>query len=485
LNEDHAAALEELKSLRDLMDSGTRIARLPDHLRVEFLGGCLFAIGIMQSWRQSPEALAVAERIESFSPMYALNADQLRAMYHSGRGDLALAERYRQRVETRALQAGSAWQVVALGPITAHLSALWTHDVLLAKRAAAELERMSREIPSFRHEARRARAAYLVLTGRFGEAVELMNDDDARPTLAGWSRGQAVLARAHNRLGEHARARELCQSALAGRSEANLSFVVMNLHLQLELALADAALGDFAAARSRSDRLLARHADLGPIALGALHETRARVALLEGDLPTCREHCESMRRCYDATESASLRELTQRLLERLTVAERGDARNSATPAVLLGDDGHSMTRMRLIFTHTEATFERRALRGLQMALELTGASEGFVISTAANGEPIGLEDRSPAQELVAWARAQLDSNDLEATALELPGETTGPRVLRLGDLQYCVAPLVAPGHGLGPAVGLVLGFRGVSPHAPNSEFLAFVGAHLLETHSRS
>jgi len=482
LTEDHAGALAELKALRDLMDSGARIRRLPDHLRLEFLGGCMFSIGIMECWRQSPVALEIADRIESFSPMYAMNADQLRTMYFSGRGNLGLTEFYRQRVETRALQVGASWQVVTLGPIDAHLTALWTHDALLAKRAAAELERLSREIPSMRHEAQRARATYLVLTGRFREAVDTMNGANTNPMLAGWSRGQGVLARAHNRLGEHARARELCQVAIAGRSEENLSFVVMNLHVQLELALADAALGDFNAARERSDRLLARQAQVGPIALGAIHETRARVALLERDFQTCRKHCEAMRHCYVATANASLRELSERIFEKLAVAERGETRDAASPAVLLDDDGHLMTRMRLILTHTEATFERRAQRGLQLALELTGAEDGFVLSGAAEGGLVGLGDRAPASELVSWAQSQLGASDLEQTAVAVPGQTLSETSLRTFDeVQYCVMPLGPVANGEGFAAGLVLGFREITPRAPNAEVLAMIAGHLLET----
>src|SRR5262249_23920910 len=159
-------------------------------------------------------------------------------------------------------------------------TSLWTHDALLAKHAATELERLSRELPTLRHLARRARATYLVLCGRYREVIALMRDDDEPQRALGWTFGQSVLARAHNRLGEHARARALCRVALAGRTEEDLGFVVWNLHAQLELILADAALGDHAAAQARLQRSIEQHRDVGPLALGAVHETCARVALL-------------------------------------------------------------------------------------------------------------------------------------------------------------------------------------------------------------
>jgi tetratricopeptide (TPR) repeat protein len=479
LSEDHALALARLEAMRARLESDAPIRNLNATLRREFLGGCLLSIGIMEGWRQNAATLAIADRIESFGPLYALNADQLRSLYYSCRGDMARTQQYVRRVETRALQVGAAWQIVAMGPIGASMNALWTHDALGAKRAAAELERLSRELPSFWHEACRARATYLVLTGRYREAIDVVQSSDQPPRTAGWSRGQGIVARAYNRVGEHARARELCRAALNGKSEADLSFVLMNFHVQIEAALADAALGDFAAARARCDRLLERHAGIGLIALGTLHEARARVALLEQDFAACHIHCEAMKRQFASTDILSLRELSERLLQRLAVAERGEASTLASPAALLGDDAHLMTRMRLIFTHTERTFERRAQLGLQIALELTGAQHGFVISPAANGGVVSMPDQPPTPELVDWAEQQLELGSDEETVVLRPNQTLGDTaLLTLGELRYCVIPLAAVERSGQAEFALVLGFRGLTPRAPSAEVLAILASHL-------
>ncbi|HKU44219.1 MAG TPA: serine/threonine-protein kinase [Polyangiales bacterium] len=482
LGERPAAAYAQSDALRAWLESDRPIRGLTPAMRTEFLGGSLLTLGLMESWRQSDRALEIADRIEPLGPMYAVNADQLRSMHWSCRGDLTRAAFFSQRIETRALQAGAAWQIVALGPIGMSFNALWNHDALLAKRAAAELERLSGELRSFRHEARRARALYLVLTARYPEAIELMQASDEQPGSAGWSRSVAILARAYNRIGEHARARELCRDALHGKSEEDLTFVQTNLHVQLELALADAALGDFAVARERSEKLLAKHGRLGPVALGTLHEVRARIALLERDFEAGRTHCAAMRSCFGQTEIATLRELAERLSERLRAAEHGEATALASPAALLADDAHLMTRVHLILTHTEATFERRAQLALRIALDLTGAESGFVLATGGAGNVVSAGD-PPSAELVAWAEAQLAGGGADQTAIASPDRTLDESaVLTRGTTRYCAVPLAAAGAG-DVAAGLVLGFRGVAPRAPNPDVLAILGGHLVATQS--
>src|SRR5262249_11690652 len=146
------------------------------------------------------------------------------------------------------------------------------------------------------------------------EVVETMRESEAPRHVIGWSRAQGVLARAHNRLGQHERARELCQVALAHLSAEDLSFVVLNLHVQLELLMAEAALGELDSARKRVKHLLAHHAErVGPLALGAIHEACARIALFERDYETARVHCAAMRRAYAPAQSATLFELTDQL----------------------------------------------------------------------------------------------------------------------------------------------------------------------------
>jgi hypothetical protein len=365
-------------------------------------------------------------------------------------------------------------------PLDAQFIALWTHDVLLGKRAAAELERISCDIPTLRHEARHARATYLVLCGRYREVIETMHQSDAPRHLTGWSRGQGILARAHNRLGEHVRARELCQGALAGRSEDDLTFVVLNLHLQLELALADAALGELDSARKRMKRLLAQHTDrVGPLVLGAIHETRARVALFEREYEVARLHCTAMRRAYAPTHSPILSELTDQLADQIALAEGGA--HAQTAISLLGDDARLITSVQLFSEQSEHAGEARARRGLRVALELTGAQSGFVISSAAQGDVLYAEECEPEAEVLAWAKATRLYKPERSGASPRQAELGCSGELRRNHVCYCMFPLGPAVHAVDPPATLVLGFEENRSRPPDRRVLAIVTGALEET----
>ena len=448
--EQHAATFAELRSLAGLIESGAPIRHMSDALRPGCLIGCLYPIGIMECWRMNPEALAIAARIEAVDALHGLSADHLRAVYHALRGERGLADTYRRRVETRALQVGAAWQVVTLGPVDAQFTALWTHDALSAKHAATELERLSHELPSLRHLARHARATYLVLRGRYREVIELLARDDAPKKLVGWTRAQGILARAHNRLGEHARARELCHLALAERSPEDLTFVVLNLHVQLELALADAALGEHARARALTQQLLIRHADLGPLGLGAIHETCARVALLEGDRELAHTHCAAMQRAYAPTESAILFELGEQLAEQIghTAGLRADVQYARASS--------------------QGEWDTHVRRGLQEALTITQARAGFVMPPLTSERVIHLDAHAPEPEITAWAHAVRSGG--EATVDMFPDSTFGYLAkVELNGALHCLVPFGSASHAFGAPAVLVLSFDEAHENVPDAQ----------------
>ena len=304
-----------------------------------------------------------------------------------------------------------------------------------------------------------------------------MRTDDAPRYTQGWIRSRGVLARAHNRLGEHTRARELCLDALADCSEEDLDFVVMTLNVQLELAIAEAALGEHARARKSVERLLERHSDrIGPILLGAIHETCARVALLANDYVSARVHSEAMRSCFASTESATLFELAEQLAEQISNAERsaGSTYPSVEPECLispLGDDADLTTRTHLSHVRDATTWAQRAKRGLRLAQELTEAQTGFVLSSAEDHAPIALGEEEPDPQVIEWAQA-VRSGRSEVTADMPPDPALGYlTTLRNAETLYCLFPLeLTSDLARVPAV-LVLGFHEAGARVPDQAML--------------
>jgi hypothetical protein len=111
------------------------------------------------------------------------------------------------------------------------------------------------------------------------------------------------------------------------------------VELELQLALADAVLGDPRGAAERVDGLIEKYgADRGPTTLSMLHQGRARLALLAGDMPLCRRHTELMGEFARATSSPALISQWKRLDRR---TQRADVPTDA--ASVLGHIGSVTT----------------------------------------------------------------------------------------------------------------------------------------------
>jgi tetratricopeptide (TPR) repeat protein len=184
------------------------------------------------------------------------------------------------------------------------------------QRAIAELERLSLELPALCAHATRARAAYYLLRGRPHAAIPLL-DEALRATplsVVGLTRSLGTLAQAYNAIGEHARARQICLSALSQLDAEDLMFCALHLNVQIQAALAQAGLGKLATAARELDALIEKHAAAGgPLTLGALHEARARVAVLAGDERGFSEHLTALESWYLPTGIGSLITLCRRL----------------------------------------------------------------------------------------------------------------------------------------------------------------------------
>ena len=308
------------KLIRRFQDPGY-YPELPADLRILYVTGAQFALGVFATMRADGRAaLANADALEkSGIRMYAMIACQLRFLYHTYRGELAEAAVHRDKAEVHVAHLGSAWQVeiwepAALIPVASRL-----RDVVALTRIADRLEQSSESVPSldlYRQLAHvalgRARGDYI---GAEAAGSALLDAHEPRGFI-GWAHVIAVLARAANEVGDHARARALCEKALAHIADDDREFVALFLDVDIEMANALAGSGEVDAALARLDGLLARFdACDHPMVMGTLHEARARIAWKAGRIAEYVRSLSAVDRWFRPTGAAALIAKIERLAE--------------------------------------------------------------------------------------------------------------------------------------------------------------------------
>ncbi|MDB4977594.1 MAG: serine/threonine protein kinase [Myxococcaceae bacterium] len=504
LGKDHAAnityisARAGLPHLRDHVAAGDRgvtelIARLesprpikdlPDGVKMNYLAGALFMHGVIKSWRDGPECLQIADKLEQFGPLYMMSADYLRSSFYAGQGDEKRAAHFRERMEVHAVQLGSAWQVETWAPADAIKNGLRLHDASVLKRGLQELARLSAEVPSLIEPERDARGAYLVMRRQYTQAIQVLERGEEPCQRAGWTRSRGMLAQAHNALGEHERAKEVCLHALSFHDSDDLDYVITLLNVQLELAVAEAGLGHVAVAKHQLDRVLARsQPHQSAVTLGAIHRVRAQVALGERNFADAREHWSKMDALYRSTGVSTLIALLEPLRREIDRAESPRATGPDND-VLLDRTQHVMLRVQLLMSeHSNTLISERAQKGLQVALELSSADEGFIVLANQQDGPVAhLGSDTPSTELVSWAEQNmLDAGVDEQTVMteEVHSEIDSNYKV-VGQMRYCVVPLWArKGREDCVVAALVLGFDNRVPKIPEPTVMRAIAQHLM------
>ncbi|MET0342147.1 MAG: serine/threonine-protein kinase [Polyangiales bacterium] len=473
-----AAAPRALAPVIARLERPEPIAALPERNRRNLLASALYALGLRETFACDPRLVETAETLAAFSAMHAMQADQLLWLYHSHRGELELAAGHEQRIELEAIQQGTAWQAELLMPRHQARIALWTHDAASNRRAARALARLAAELPSFEVYARRAQAVDLVLRGELDAAIALLALEDAPLARLGWTSMRALLASVHAARGDHAEARAVCVDALSRLSEDDLRYVMMTLPVEVELALAEAALGARAEAEAKLDALLARHADKGLLVRGLLHRACVRVALEARDFERAASHLDAVEACYRPTRLPSLYLLAAELRAELRRAQRPEL---ADEAALHEDDGHLLTRVKLLMTSRRADNDDRAEIALNVALDLTGADRGFLVYPDQTTCAVSV-GTPPSEALVAWAHARLVAAGGNDEHTELLDESTTAQELDVHiteGVHHRVAILrrLDAGHDRAVAA-LALGAAAGAPSPPTSAVLRVIGERL-------
>ncbi len=303
---------------------------LPPEARNLYRAGAHFARGAMAIFRADGRgALESADALDrSGLKLYAMIASQLRWLYYALRGEFSKAAPHQEQVEIHAAHVGSVWQVETWQPPSLLLIYPLMGDIIGSTRLTHRLEHLSRAVPSLRRYARRSKATLKLIRGEITDVETLRrafaDEDNARPrSYIGWARMLSHFIRGLNALGAHAEAAAQCEEALAHVAEEDREYVSHFLPLDIEFAVAHAGLGRFEDALKRIDGLLVRFESREhPLALGLLHEARARIAWAAGDLDAYELSRKETERWFLPTENPALISKCKRLLELVDEAQR-------------------------------------------------------------------------------------------------------------------------------------------------------------------
>lgn len=260
-----------------------------------WIGGVSYALGLFESFRGDPIVLQRAEELEaSGTDMHAMIAAQLRLQYHGFRGETEQVRKAYERMESCAIQTGSSWQVETWSAISINLFATLWHDVIIAKRAMRETQRMKDDLPSLTRYALSSEGTYLLRRGQPAECAEVYERLLAAEqplSRIGWCTCHGLLAEAYNQLGMHDKAKAVCERALSVIAPDDRVYFAMRIELELPYAVALSGLGEHERATEHLNMLLECYARFGsPLALGSVHETLARIALARGERKRFTQH---------------------------------------------------------------------------------------------------------------------------------------------------------------------------------------------------
>jgi hypothetical protein len=214
--------------------------------------------------------------------LYAMIASQLRFLYYVARGETLKAAPHRDAVELHAAHVGSLWQAETWeAPFLILFQAVAMGDVVGSARVVDRLAHLSRSVPSLRRYHRLSRdgmAAAHDVPDRLRAAAAYYAGLEPR-SFIGWAGTLGAVVRAYNKLGEYSDAKRLGDKVLAELTDADRDFPGLFLHIELQVSLAEAWLGDVPHALARVDGLLSRfRGSDNPLLLGLLHETRALIS---------------------------------------------------------------------------------------------------------------------------------------------------------------------------------------------------------------
>jgi hypothetical protein len=415
--------------------------------------GLSLADGVNECYRVGSEALLHADRLERMGTGLArAAAERVRMTYHLLRADHERAEHSRRAIELHGIHGGTTWQVEWFAvPLEGMAGVLWT-DLVRLRGSLDKLEGYVHDMPWFGPHRDTIRIAYHFRRREFARAVELGErfvSEHAPRQLIAWGFAYGLTALALVEVGEHERARQLCELSLAQLPTADRAYFPMYSTLEVAHATALALLGE----RQRADELWqacferlragAEHANLV-----ALYEHQARMARLLDDKPLLTAALQSMR---DAALASGLPALI--LLADRTAKLRAKLRSSPLPPPADKTPGtdqavepalSSPEDAATIFLRRYKTAGERKRQALRMLAGWFASNEAYLYADDTENPQLlaAASDREAPAELAARVRGALsgprDAGALAFEMLEVDPHTGLPatkrfRIVRIPD----------------------------------------------------
>lgn len=282
---------------------------LDDRLRSQLRLGAMHGWAHCELEQPGGMTLTLADEMERGSPFFGPHAETLRALYHGVRGDSETAESHRARSEQLALRGGISWTSAALLAVRSLEAAAITRDTSTLERSSAELDRLAKAEPSLARFSTLARARLALARNQPLQAYDILRpllegqDDHCVANLA----LHTTCAEALNELSRFEEAKVHCQRAVFGLSAAQLSFSSAVRMPHIQLARAEAGLGNLELAREQLIKRLGE-AELrnNPLELGALERELARLAIVARDRVAFEVHCQAMMVHFQSTQQFNL-----------------------------------------------------------------------------------------------------------------------------------------------------------------------------------